>query len=226
MRILIIEDDLTLAEFIKKGLTEEGYAVDINSNGEQGFNLALNHEFDLIILDVMLPLKDGFEICKSIRLKNKTIPILFLSARDETQDIVKGLDSGANDYLTKPFAFPELSARIRALLRKNTTPDNSGIIKINDLTLNLFTHKAVREENEIELTSKEFSLLEYFMRNPDRILTRTMIIEHVWNFNFDNFTNVIDVYINYLRKKIDEDHAFKMLVTIRGSGYMLRSKPQ
>ena len=203
MRILIVEDDLTLAEFIKKGLSEEGYAVDIISNGEYGLNLALNYDFDLIILDIMLPDKDGLEICRTIRKKNKSVPVLFLSARDETGDIVKGLDSGANDYLTKPFAFPELSARIRALFRVSATPDNTGILKIGDLTLNLFLHKAERSGKEINLTLKEFSLLEYFMRNPDRILTRTMIIEHVWNFNFDNFTNVIDVYINYLRKKID-----------------------
>lgn len=224
MRILIIEDDLTLAEFIKKGLIEEGYAVDIVSNGEHGLNLALNFDFDLYILDVMLPGKDGLEICKSIRLKKKSAPILFLSARDETPDIVKGLDAGANDYLTKPFAFPELSARIRALLRLTTSPDKSGILKLGDLTLNLFTHKAERDGKNIELTLKEFSLLEYFMRNPDRILTRAMIIEHVWNFNFDNFTNVIDVYINYLRKKIDSEFDFKMLLTIRGSGYMMRGK--
>ncbi|HON55868.1 MAG TPA: response regulator transcription factor [bacterium] len=224
MRILIVEDDLTLAEFIKKGLTEEGYAVDIISNGEQGLNIALNFEFDLIILDVMLPEKDGLEICKSIRYKNKKTPILFLSARDETEDIVKGLDIGANDYLTKPFAFPELTARMRALLRISNLSDNNGILKVANLTLNLFTHKAERNGKEIDLTLKEFSLLEYFMRNPDRILTRTMIIEHVWNFNFDNFTNVIDVYINYLRKKIDSDFDFKMLLTVRGSGYMLRSK--
>ncbi|HPP86903.1 MAG TPA: response regulator transcription factor [bacterium] len=224
MRILIVEDDLTLAEFIKKGLTEEGYAVDIISNGEQGLNIALNFEFDLIILDVMLPEKDGLEICKSIRYKNKKTPVLFLSARDETEDIVKGLDIGANDYLTKPFAFPELAARARALLRISNVSDNNGILKVADLTLNLFTHKAERNGKEIDLTLKEFSLLEYFMRNPDRILTRTMIIEHVWNFNFDNFTNVIDVYINYLRKKIDNDSDFKMLLTVRGSGYMLRSK--
>ncbi|HPG29754.1 MAG TPA: response regulator transcription factor [bacterium] len=224
MRILIVEDDLTLAEFIKKGLSEEGYAVDIISNGEYGLNLALNYEFDLIILDVMLPGKDGLEICRSIRKKNKSVPVLFLSARDETCDIVKGLDSGANDYLTKPFAFPELSARIRALLRVSATPDNTGILKTGDLTLNLFLRKAERSGKKINLTLKEFSLLEYFMRNPDRILTRTMIIEHVWNFNFDNFTNVIDVYINYLRKKIDSGFEFKMLMTIRGSGYMLNSK--
>lgn len=224
MRILIVEDDLTLAEFIKKGLSEEGYAVDIISNGEYGLNLALNYDFDLIILDIMLPDKDGLEICRTIRKKNKSVPVLFLSARDETGDIVKGLDSGANDYLTKPFAFPELSARIRALFRVSATPDNTGILKIGDLTLNLFLHKAERSGKEINLTLKEFSLLEYFMRNPDRILTRTMIIEHVWNFNFDNFTNVIDVYINYLRKKIDAGFEDKMLLTIRGSGYMLKNK--
>jgi len=224
MRILIIEDDVTLAEFIKKGLTEEGYAVDIITNGEYGLNLALNFEFDLIILDVMLPARDGIEICKSIRNKNKSVAILFLSARDETADIVKGLDSGANDYLTKPFAFPELTARIRALLRLTAIPDKSGVLKVADLSLNLFTHKADRAGRSIDLTLKEFSLLEYFMRSPDRILTRTMIIEHVWNFNFDNFTNVVDVYINYLRKKIDSGFDFKMLVTIRGSGYMLRSR--
>ncbi len=224
MRILIVEDDLTLAEFIKKGLTEEGYAVDIISNGEYGLNLALTYDFDLFILDVMLPVKDGLEICKSIRLKNKSVPILFLSAKDETNDIVKGLDAGANDYLTKPFAFPELSARIRALLRLTAAPDKSGILKAGDLTLNMFTHKAERAGKEIDLTLKEYSLLEYFMRSQDRILTRTMIIEHVWNFNFDNFTNVVDVYLNYLRKKIDSGFEFKMLLTVRGSGYMLRSK--
>ncbi|MDD3149331.1 MAG: response regulator transcription factor [Candidatus Gastranaerophilales bacterium] len=225
MRILLVEDDKNLAGFVKKGLSEEGYAVDLSFEGEEGKFLALTNDYDLIILDIMLPGIDGISLCKTIRLQKKDIPILFLSAKDEIQNKVKGLDSGANDYLTKPFAFPELTARIRALLRLNTSSENKdGVLTVGELSLNLFTHKCKRNKIEYDLSGKEFSLLEYFMRNPDRVLTRTMIIEHVWNYDFDNFTNVVDVYINYIRNKIDKEYDFKMLITYRGSGYMLRSK--
>jgi len=221
MHILVVEDEQKISQFIKRGLKEEGYTVDIASDGEEGYNLAKIENFDLIVLDVMLPKIDGIELCKRLRAQKIKIPIIMLTAKNTIQDKVLGLDSGADDYLTKPFAFEEFLARIRALLRKKENPSVTKYV-VKDLELDLLTHKVTRGNEEIILSSKEFSLLEYLMKNTGTIITRTMITEHVWNLDFDTFTNVIDVYINYLRKKIDHDNKEKLIHTIRGRGYTLK----
>jgi heavy metal response regulator len=221
MRILVIEDEKKVAHFIKKGLEEEHYAVDTAYDGEMGLYHAEINEYDLIVLDLMIPKMDGLEVLKRLRGNKNNVPILVLTARDSVEDIVKGLDSGCDDYLTKPFEFIEFLARIRALLRREKK-EKEPLLKIADLTLSLVTHKVTRRGKEIELTSKEYALLEYFMRNPDKVLTRTMISEHVWDYHFDSMTNVIDVYVNYLRKKIDKDFEPKLIHTIRGVGYILK----
>ena len=221
MRILIVEDENKIANLVKRGLKEEGYAADIARDGMEGEFLASTNDYDAIILDVMLPKIDGVTLCKSLRAKKITAPIIMVTAKDAVSDKVKGLDSGADDYLTKPFAFEELLARIRSLLRKR---DNKIATKltVDGLELDLLTHKVTRDGNIIELTSKEYALLEYLMRNAGSVITRTMITEHVWDMNFDTDTNVIDVYINYLRKKIDEGFKNSLICTIRGRGYSIK----
>jgi heavy metal response regulator len=221
MRLLVIEDEKKVASFVKKGLEEEHYAADIAYDGEEGLYLAETNNYDLIILDLMIPKIDGWEVLRRIRRQKNNVPILVLTARDSVEDKVKGLDSGCDDYLTKPFAFAELLARIRALLRREKA-EKEPVLRIADLTLSLVTHKVMRSGKEIELTSREYALLEYFMRNPDKVLTRTMISEHVWDYHFDSMTNVIDVYVNYLRKKIDKDFEPKLIHTIRGIGYIMK----
>jgi len=221
MRILVIEDEQKVANFIKQGLKEEGYSVDVACDGEEGYLLAKDNEYDVIILDIMLPKMDGITLCKKLRAEKIFTPILMLTAKDSVKDKVTGLDSGANDYLTKPFSFEELLARIRVLLRKDQTATPTKL-KVDDLVLDLLTHKVSRAGKEIPLTNKEYALLEYLMRNTGSIVTRTMISEHVWDINFDTFTNVIDVYLNYLRNKIDKGYKKKLIHTIRGRGYMLK----
>ena len=221
MRILVIEDEKKVAHFIKKGLEEEHYAVDHAFDGESGLYMAEVNEYDLIVLDLMIPKIDGLEVLKRLRGNRNNVPILVLTAKDSIEDIVKGLDTGCDDYLTKPFDFLEFLARIRALLRREKI-DKEPTLKVADLTLSLVTHKVMRRGKEIELTAKEYSLLEYFMRNPDKVLTRTMISEHVWDYHFDSMTNVIDVYVNYLRKKIDKEFEPKLIHTIRGVGYIMK----
>jgi heavy metal response regulator len=221
MRILVIEDEKKVATFIKKGLVEEHYAVDTAFDGEEGLYLSEINDYDLIILDLMIPKIDGFGVLKKIRERRNNVPILVLTAKDSVDDTVRGLDAGCDDYLTKPFAFAELLARIRALLRRDKK-EKESVLRIADLSLSIVTHKVMRQGKEIELTSKEYALLEYFMRNPEKVLTRTMISEHVWDYHFDSNTNVIDVYVNYLRKKIDKDFDPKLIHTIRGIGYMMK----
>jgi heavy metal response regulator len=221
MRILVIEDEKKVATFIKKGLVEEHYAVDTAFDGEEGLYLSEINEYDLIVLDLMIPKIDGFGVLKKIRERKDNVPILVLTAKDSVEDTVRGLDAGCDDYLTKPFAFAELLARIRALLRRDKK-EKESVLRIADLSLSVVTHKVTRQGKEIELTSKEYALLEYFMRNPEKVLTRTMISEHVWDYHFDSNTNVIDVYVNYLRKKIDKDFDPKLIHTIRGIGYMMK----
>ena len=221
MRILIVEDEKKVAAFIKKGLEEETYAVDIASDGEEGLHLGEQNPYDLIILDLMLPKINGLDILSHLRAKKIETPILLLTATDSVEDKVEGLNQGADDYLTKPFAFSELLARIRVLLRRGKT-ETKTTLEIADLTLDLVSHKVNRGNEEIELTGKEYSLLEYFMRNQEKVLTRTMIAEHVWDYNFDTFTNVIDVYVNHLRKKIDKNFPAKLLHTLRGVGYVMK----
>jgi heavy metal response regulator len=222
MRILIVEDEKKVADFIKRGLKEEGYSPDVASDGDQGYFCATTNEYDAIILDVLLPKIDGVSLCKKLRAENMSMPILMLTAKDSVKDKVIGLDSGANDYLTKPFAFEELLARLRVLLRKNVATATK--LNVADLVLDLVTHNVTRAGEEIVLTNKEYALLEYLMRNTGAIVTRTMIAEHVWDINFDTFTNVIDVYVNYLRNKIDDGRKKKLIHTIRGRGYCLKEE--
>ena len=221
MRILVIEDEKKIADFIKRGLKEEGYAVDTARDGEEGCFLAKTNDYDLIVLDIMLPKMDGISLCRKMREEKINMPILMLTAMGAVKDKVTGLDAGADDYLTKPFAFEEFLARIRALLRKKDLPETAKLL-IEDLELDLVTHKVIRANKEIPLTGREYALLEYLMRNIGTVVTRTMISEHVWDINFDTFTNVIDVYINYLRKKIDEGNKKKLIHTLRGRGYILK----
>lgn len=221
MRILVVEDEKKISDFIKRGLKEEGYSVDTAYDGKEGHFLATTGQHDLIILDIMLPKMDGIGLCRKLREEKILTPLLMLTARYTIKDKVAGLDSGADDYLTKPFAFEELLARIRALLRKK---DSYALTKlqVSDLILDLLTHKVHRSGKEIELTTKEYALLEYLMRNAETVVTRTMISEHVWDINYDTYTNVIDVYINYLRNKIDRGHKQKLIHTLRGRGYVLK----
>lgn len=221
MRILLIEDEKRMANFIHRGLKEEHYTVDVANEGEQGLFLAEINPYDLIILDMMLPGKDGITISKELRKKQVNSPILMLTARNSVKDKVLGLDAGVDDYLTKPFAFDELLARVRALLRRQT-PNKTTILKAADLELNQLTHKVKRADKEIILTSKEYALLEYMMIHADQVVTRTMISEHVWKEDFDSFTNVIDVYIKYLRNKIEKNSKKQLIHTIRGTGYILK----
>ena len=221
MRILVVEDGKKVAGFIKKGLEEESYAVDVAYDGEDGLHFGSEGQYDLIILDIMLPKIDGLEILSQLRDQGKDTPILLLTAKDAVDDKVTGLNKGADDYLTKPFAFSELLARVRVLLRRGKAEVKTTLM-ISDLTLDLVSHKVNRGGDEIELTGKEYGLLEYFMRNQEKVLTRTMIAEHVWDYNFDTFTNVIDVYINHLRKKIDKGRELKLLHTLRGVGYVMK----
>jgi heavy metal response regulator len=223
MKILVVEDEKKVASFIKRGLEEEKYEVITIHDGEDGLNTASEKSFDLIILDVMLPKMDGVTIMKELRARKVLTPVLMLTAKGEVDDIVAGLDSGSDDYLTKPFAFAELLARVRALLRRSEL-DRGAEIRFADLRLDPVTHKVWRAEKEIDLTAKEYALLEYLVRNPNQVLTRTMIAEHVWDYTFDSFTNIIDVYVNYLRKKIDRDAEKKLIHTVRGVGYILKDE--
>ena len=222
MKILVVEDEKKVANFVKKGLLEEGYAVDVVYNGRDGLNFATDRSYDLIILDIYLPGIDGLTILKKLRDGKVRTPVLLLTVRATIEDKVLGLDSGADDYLTKPFAFEELIARVRALLRRKRDADET-VIRVADLVLDPVRRIVTRKGQEIALTLKEFSLLEYLMQNADRVLTRTMIIDHVWNYDFDTETNVIDVYVNYLRKKIDAGHDVKLIHTVRGVGYILKT---
>lgn len=221
MRILLVEDEARIASFIARGLKEARYVVDVARDGEEGLFMAEVNQFNLLILDIRLPKLDGVSLCRRLREKNINVPILMLSALDSVDDKVRGLNYGADDYLSKPFAFKELLARIQTLLRRKTL-DKNGILSIGDLELNQLTYKVKRQGKDIYLTSKEYALLEYMMLNPGKVITRTMISEHVWHADFDTFTNVIDVYVNYLRKKIDKGFKKELILTVRGSGYVIK----
>lgn len=221
MRILLVEDEKKMAGFLERGLKEEHFAVDTVGDGDEALFKAGVNPYDLIILDVMLPSKDGITVCRELRKRKIDVPILLLTARSGTRDKVLGLNSGADDYLSKPFEFAELLARIQALLRR-ARGGKPAILRVADLELDQLSHKVTRGGRAVELTSKEYALLEYLMLNANSVVTRTMLSEHVWNESFDTFTNVIDVYINYLRTKIDKGHSRPLIHTIRGSGYMLR----
>lgn len=221
MRILVVEDEKKIASFIKRGLKEKGYAVDVAATGNEGLYLAQINPYDLIVLDIMLPEKDGIYICRQLRKEKNLTPILMLTARDDVEDKINGLDSGADDYLTKPFAFGELLARVRALLRRKDVEKQTRLTVAN-LVLDQITHKVTRAGKEIELTSTEFALLEYLMLHKNEVVTRTMISEHVWNDDYDTFSNVINVYVNYLRKKIDQGFEPPLIHSLRGVGYSLK----
>jgi DNA-binding response OmpR family regulator len=220
MRILLVEDDTDLAQFVGKGLKEERYAVDVAADGEQGLQLATHHPYGLLILDIMLPLLDGLTLCRRARAEGVTAPVLLLTARDTVEDKVAGLDSGADDYLTKPFAFAELLARVRALLRRGG-PQQQTRLKAGDLELDPATHRVWRAGKEIVLTNKEYALLDFLLRNKNRVLTRTAIIEHVWDISYDPMTNIVDAHIRALRAKVDRDFPQPLITTVRGAGYML-----
>ncbi|MCO5144521.1 MAG: response regulator transcription factor [Oligoflexia bacterium] len=221
MRILIVEDEKKMAGFLKRGLEEAGYSVDHAASAASAEMLSGENPYDCIVLDIMLPDKTGYDLALSIRAEGYKGPILFLSALSSTKDKIRGLDVGADDYLTKPFSFDELLARVRALLRRHSSPQGSKL-RFHDLELDLVKRKVKRGEREIALTAKEFSLLEYFMHNQNKALSRTSIAEHVWDVHFDSDSNVIDVYVNMLRKKISSGDEKKLIHTIVGVGYVLR----
>ena len=223
MRLLIVEDEKRVAQFLKKGFQEQQFAVDVAEDGERGSFLARSEPYDAIILDVMLPKKTGVEVLKELRSEGVKAPVLILSAKAEVEDRVEGLNLGADDYLPKPFSFSEVLARVRSLLRRNSPLDSrSSQLIVADLTMDLLTRKVMRAGKDIALTSREFSVLEYLMRNKGRVLSRVILTEHIWDMNFDSETNIVDVVINRLRRKIDDGFAYSLIHTLRGIGYVLR----
>jgi two-component system OmpR family response regulator len=222
MRVLIVEDELRMASLMRRGLVQEGLAVDVAMSGEEALWMAPASDYDVIVLDVMLPGISGFETCKQLRIKGVWAPVLMLTARDSVEDRVTGLDMGADDYVVKPFAFAELLARLRALVRRGE-PERPSVLEVDDLRLDPATRRVWRDSTEIQLSSKEFAVLESFMRRPDEVLSRLYLLEHAWDFAYDNRSNIVDVYIRHLRKKIDEPFGRASLETVRGAGYRLRS---
>lgn len=224
MQILIIEDELKIAHFLRRGLMEESYVVDIAHDGEQALEKLEINTYDFVILDLMIPKIDGVTACRTIRKKDSNIPILMLTAKDAVEDKITGLDAGADDYMTKPFSFAELSARIRALLRRGKKADPSTYT-MDNLELNPATRTASRGGKHITLTTREYALLEYFMRNPNKVLTKTEILEHVWDYNYDGLSNIVETYVKYLRKKLQTNKSEKGLIyTLRGSGYIFKAE--
>jgi two-component system OmpR family response regulator len=224
MRLLIVEDDATIADFVARGLTEAGFAVDVAGDGARGLELAASGTYDVAIIDVMLPEIDGLTLIDRVRARGVRTPVLILSARRAVDDRVRGLQAGGDDYLTKPFAFAELLARVQALIRRSTGATEPTRLTVADLTLDLLTRRAERAGRALDLRPREFALLEYLMRNPGRVLSKTMILSHVWGYNFNPGTNVVDVLVSRLRDKIDEDFGPKLLHTVRGVGYVLEPR--
>ena len=221
MRVLIVEDERKISAYVKRGLEEQGYAVDAVYDGRDALDWAEAAPYDLVILDILLPKLDGLSVCRELRQRGARMPILMLTARDAVDDRVAGLDAGADDYLVKPFALKELLARLRALTRRATEAAKSPVLQAADLSLDTLTHRVRRGGKAIELTAKEYAVLECLLREPERVLTRTMIAEHVWNYDVFNQSNVVDVYIRNLRRKIDDGHDLKLIHTVRGAGYRL-----
>jgi DNA-binding response OmpR family regulator len=222
VRVLLVDDDVKFASVLRSGLEEHGYAVDVAHDGSDGYHLARVEPYDLIILDIMLPGLDGLEVCCRLRADRCNTPILMLTARDAVDDRVAGLDRGADDYLVKPFAFREVLARTRALLRRDIG-SRDPVLRVADLEVDTVSHRVRRGATAVELTSKEYAILEYFVRNPNRVLTRSQIAEHVWDYDFVSMSNVVDVYVGYLRRKLGDDREPRLLHTIRGTGYQLRT---
>jgi DNA-binding response OmpR family regulator len=225
LRLLVIEDETSLLKIIAKRLKEEGYSVDAVTNGRDGENYIYSTDYDCIILDIMIPIVDGLTLLRRIRAKKISTPVLLLTAKDSIEDRVVGLDTGADDYLIKPFSFDELLARVRAMLRRRKEKRDI-VLSIDDLKLDTVTREVKRGDKSIELTSKEYSILEYFLKNKNRVLTKSQIAEHVWNYDFEYNSNIVEVYIRYLRRKIDEDFKNKLIHTIRGGGYVLRDESE
>jgi len=225
MRILLVEDDVKIASFVEKGLRAAGYAVDHAIDGETGLHLALTEPYDAAIIDIMLPKLDGLSLVKQIREKKISTPVIILSAKDSVDDRVKGLQTGSDDYMTKPFAFSELLARVQALIRRAGGLSEPTQLVVGNLIMNLLSREVVREGRRIELQPIEFSLLEYLLRNSGRVVSKTMIMEHVWDYNFDPQTNVVEARISRLRDKVDRDFSRKLIHTLRGVGYVLRENP-
>ena len=221
MRILVVDDDTRLCSIVRRGLFEEAYAVDVAYDGEEGEYMAEVNPYDLIILDIMMPKKDGLQVCGELRARRINTPILMLTARDAVEDRVRGLDAGADDYMVKPFSFSELLARVRALLRREAMT-KSPEIAVGDLVLNTLTRQVRRGDRTIDLTTKEYVILEYFMRHPNAVVTRTALEEHAWDYDFDSMSNLVDVYIRRLRRKLDDEDGESLLQTVRGAGYRLR----
>ena len=221
MHILVVEDEQRLAALLRRVLREERHVVDVANDGHSGLSLALNDNYDLLILDLMLPGMDGLEICRTLRGRGIQVPILMLTARGAVEDRVAGLEVGADDYLTKPFAMQELLARVKVQLRRGRSPGSDTQLQVGDLTLDLLRHEARRGERVIQLTAKEFALLEFLMRHPGQVLTRTQIMDHVWQYDMDALSNVVDIYIHYLRSKVDHDFARPLISTVRGVGYKI-----
>ncbi len=222
MRILLVEDEPKVSGFVERGLIAERYAIDVVADGRDGLEMAQTYPYDLIILDLMLPRMDGREVLQRIRRNDTCVPVLVLTARDTVEDKVRLFESGADDYLTKPFAFAELLVRAKALLRRGPV-NRSSTLMVGDLELDRLTQQVKRGGKRIELTAKEYSLLEYLMQNVERVLSRNMIIEHVWDQSFDGITNIVDVYVRHLRSKVDDGHEGKLIRTVRGAGYMIRA---
>ncbi len=225
MRILVVEDERKVANFIRQGLEEEGHAVDVAADGRVALDLVLGDQaYDLVILDIMLPVRDGLEVLSTMRAQRVATPVLILTARDAVAERVAGLDAGADDYLVKPFAFEELVARVRALLRRRGEP-GTAILQVADLKLDPLRREATRGRRRLALSTREYALLEYFMRNPGRVLTRPMLAQHVWGLDFDPESNVVDVYVGYVRRKVDGPNEPRLLHTVRGAGYILEAEP-
>ena len=220
MRILVVEDEVKMARAIRRGLEQETYSVDVCADGDDALQRSLDNDYDAVVLDVMLPGRDGFSVCREMRVRGRWAPILMLTARDAVEDRIRGLDAGADDYLVKPFAFGELLARVRAMVRRGT-PERPATLRVDDVVLDPATHTVRRGDEPIDLTPKEFALLEFLMRHPDEVLSRTRILEHVWDMNYDGFSNVVDVYVGYLRRKLEVPFDRTVIRTIRGVGYQL-----
>ena len=225
MRILVVEDEIKMAGLVKRGLEREGYAVDVASTGGEALEAARQRPYDAIVLDAMIPAPDGFQVCRALRTEGRWAPVLMLTARDAVEDRVAGLDAGADDYLTKPFAFTELFARLRAITRRDVI-ERPTVLEVGDLRLDPASREVWRGESRVDLSAKEFALLEELMRHPGEVLSRSRILEHVWDFAYDGTSNVVDVYIRYLREKVDRPFGLDTIETVRGAGYRIRSAPR